>query len=216
MSDISDSGSDASEFLDVDLPVVFTPTDGTATKTFDRQPDGKGGEGIGVWQDGIRAWKLFSSQGTYDKTKGYYDTAVAHSLPIGNLVPVFKKGKVKLGSKSATDGFALITGWLNGEEFNFQGKQFKAALERENISHSMSSVQYKRYVWVGILIYFLLKFSRILAGCQTALDIHLNDVQGKVNGSGPEYIAFFDVHTTPSGTQAEALLVVLREWGTQV
>ncbi|KAH9980398.1 hypothetical protein BJV74DRAFT_887864 [Russula compacta] len=196
---MSDSSNSGSEFLaDVELPVVFTPADGTAAKTFTRQPDGQGGEGIGVWRDGIRAWKLFATQNTYDRTKGYYDTAIAKSLPIGNLDPVFKKGKVKQGNRAATDGFALITGWLDGTEFNFQGRQFATALATEKISHSRSSVQYKR----------------ILAGCQTALDIHLNDVQGKVNGSGPEYIAFFDVHTTPSGTQAEALLEVLRDWGT--
>ena len=136
----------------VPLPVVFASTAGGIT--FERQPDGQGGEGdsLGVWRDNNRAWKIFSSRTNLDKIKAFYNTADVHGLPMGG--PIFREGTVKQGTGRVTNGFALITRWLIGDEFNFHRppKTFNSALTRQNISHSRSAEQYKRYVPIGILI----------------------------------------------------------------
>jgi hypothetical protein len=48
--------------MSVRLPVVFKSKN--ATKDFNRQPDGRGGEGdsIGVWKEGNVAWKVVKNR----------------------------------------------------------------------------------------------------------------------------------------------------------
>jgi hypothetical protein len=136
----------------VKLPVVFKSKG--VTKTFNRQPDGRGKEGdsIGVWKDGSSAWKLYPKQADFKRISGYYHDAGVNGLPMGN--PSFREGSIQQGKDRATNGFALVTRWLDGIEFNFHKppKPFKAALRDEKISHSKGSTQYKRYVRLGMLI----------------------------------------------------------------
>ncbi|KAH9980507.1 hypothetical protein BJV74DRAFT_104255 [Russula compacta] len=170
--------------------------------TFNRQPDGQGGEGdsIGVWRENNRAWKIFSSRDNLPRIKGFYNTAEVHGLPMGGLE--FREGTVQQGAGRATNGFVLITRWLVGSEFNFHRppKPFNSALRDQNISHSRSSVQYQR----------------ILGGCRSANTVGLRDVQGKVDGTAGVYepIAFFDVHTSTSSEQAQSLVDDITAWGT--
>jgi hypothetical protein len=128
----------------VKLPVVFKNQG--VTKTFNRQPDGRGQEGdsIGVWRDGNKAWKLFPKRDHLKTISAYYQHAAVNGLPMGD--PEFKEGTVQQGTDRATSGFALVTRWLDGIEFNFHTppKPFKAALRDGNISHSRGSAQYQR------------------------------------------------------------------------
>ena len=205
----------------VPLPVVFTSAAGGIT--FDRRPDGQGGErnSLGVWRNNNRAWKIFSSRDNLDSIKASYNTADVHGLPMGG--PIFREGTVRQGTGRETNGFALITRWLIGDEFNFHRppKTFNSALTRQAISHSRSTEQYKRYVPIGILTGFLpcvefFFFFRILGGCRSANTILLTDVQGKVDGTPGVYepIAFFDIHTATSSEQAQSLVDDITAWGT--
>jgi hypothetical protein len=139
----------------VNLPVVFKSKG--VTKTFNRQPDGRGKEGdsIGVWKDGSSAWKLYPKQANFTRISGYYHEAGVNGLPMGD--PSFREGSIQQGKDRATNGFALVTRWLDGIEFNFHKppKPFNAALRDEKISHSKGSTQYKRYVRPGMLICLL-------------------------------------------------------------
>ena len=208
-----------SEFVTaVELPVVFTY--GGQTQTFNRQPDGKGGGGsIGVWRAGNRAWKLFSKTTSLEKNRRFYETARDRRLPIGTPTPTFQQGTVKQGTQRATQGYALISQWLEGKEFNFQTSQgaFRKALENQNISHSRGSPQYQRYALISILFSFSLSASRILAACNVANEVHLIDVQGKVNGAAGvgEPLAFFDINLAATHSeQAVVLVEVITAWGT--
>lgn len=138
----------------VKLPVVFKSKN--ITKTFNRQPDGRGKEGdsIGVWKDGSSAWKLFPKQADFEKISTYYHKAGISGLPMGD--PSFKEGSVQQGTDKATSGFALVTRWLDGTEFNFHKppKPFKSVLRDEKISHSKSSTQYQRYVQCQLAPFF--------------------------------------------------------------
>ena len=142
----------------VKLPVVFKSKG--VTKTFNRQPDGRGKEGdsIGVWKDGSSAWKLYPKQADFTRVSTFYHEAAVNGLPMGD--PSFKEGSIQQGTDRATNGFALVTRWLDGIEFNFHTppKKFNTALRDEKISHSKSSTQYKRYVHVSMLICFLTEF----------------------------------------------------------
>jgi hypothetical protein len=166
----------------VKLPVVFKSKG--VTKTFNRQPDGRGKEGdsIGVWKDGSSAWKLYPKQADFTRLSTFYHQAAVNGLPMGD--PSFKEGSIQQGTDRASNGFALVTRWLDGIEFNFHTppKKFNTALRDEKISHSKSSTQYKR----------------IHGGCVSADKIGLVDIQGKVNGKAGAYepVAFFDVHTS--------------------
>jgi hypothetical protein len=130
----------------VKLPVVFKSKN--ITKTFNRQPDGRGKEGdsIGVWKDGSSAWKLFPKQADFEKISTFYHKAGIGGLPMGD--PSFREGSIQQGTEKATNGFALVTRWLDGTEFNFHTppKPFGSVLRDEKISHSKGSTQYKRYV----------------------------------------------------------------------
>jgi len=199
--EMSDSDIDA---VDVNIPVTFTY--GSTIKTFNRQPDGSGGEGVGVWRENDVAWKLYSTRQKLQAIMEDYRIAENHGLPMGtNPKPTFIEGTVQQGQGAAiTSGFALVTRWSDGTEFNFHrtgGRPFRLALRDEEISHSRSSTQYLR----------------ILGGCQSASLVGLTDAQGKVNGEANVYepIVFFDVHTsTPPSTHAEQLVQVITEWGT--
>jgi len=192
----------------VRLPVVFRS--GNVTKTFNRQPDGRGGEGdsIGVWREGNVAWKIFKNRRNLPTTMGYYRTAEVHGLPMGtNPKPTFHEGAVRQGSEPTdreTNGFALVTRWLVGREFNFHRppKPFRSALRDEKISHSKTSVQYQR----------------VLGGCNSAKAVGLIDVQGKVDGTTGAFepVTFFDIHTTQphSSPHATDLVDVITAWGT--
>ncbi|KAK2467690.1 hypothetical protein APHAL10511_000284 [Amanita phalloides] len=193
------------ELADVKLPVVFTYEGGQ--RTFVTQPHHGGGQGLGVWQDGNQAWKIFPDVGKADKTfkkvTGYYTTAYGAKLPMGGQ-PFCPRGTVKQGGDKATNGFAVVTGWLEGTEFNFHRigkKPFKTALTTENVSHSESSQQFKT----------------IMAACEIARDLPLNDVQGKVNGRAgvSEPIAFFDINIGGGGGQGAALVDEMIKWGNQ-
>ena len=145
--------------VDVTLPVTFSY--GSTTKTFNRQPDGSGGEGIGVWRENNVAWKLYSTRQKLQDIMTDYRIAENHGLPMGtNPGPEFIEGSVRQGQNAATSGFALVTQWLDGTEFNFHrvgGRPFRVALRDEGISHSRSSTQYTRYVLIGVLVHFLHK-----------------------------------------------------------
>jgi hypothetical protein len=141
------------------LPVVFKNQN--VTKQFDRQPDGRGQEGdsIGVWRDGSSAcWKLYPKRAHLTTVSTHYQRAAVNGLPMGD--PVFREGSVQQGTDKATNGFALVTRWLEGQEFNFHTppKPFKVALRDQKISNSRSSNQYNRYVRISILIHFLVDF----------------------------------------------------------
>ncbi|KAH9954108.1 hypothetical protein BC827DRAFT_729124 [Russula dissimulans] len=186
----------------VELPVVFRY--GGQNRTFNRQPDGKGGGGsIGVWRDGNQAWKIFSKTTSLEKNRRFYQTARDNNLPNGIPTPTFQEGTVTEGTKRPTQGYALISQWLEGKEFNFQTSQgaFKQALEIQRISHSRSSAQYRQ----------------ILAACNIANRVNLIDVQGKVNGAAGvgEPLAFFDINLASSHSeQAVVLVEVITAWGT--
>jgi hypothetical protein len=139
------------------LPVVFKNQN--MTKEFNRQPDGRGREGdsIGVWRDGSSAWKLYPKHDHFMTVSTHYQQAAVHGLPMGD--PGFREGSVQQGTDKATNGFALVTRWLEGQEFNFHTppKPFKVALRDQKISNSRSSTQYKRYVCISMLIRFLVE-----------------------------------------------------------
>lgn len=118
------------------------------SKTFNRQPEGTGGEGIGVWHEGDKAWKVSTATNKLEKLKRDYRTAKDENLPIGGVYEI-KEGKVTQGGGRQRDGYVLITKWLDGHQFDFHGgKPFRRALEDEKVSHSRTSDQYIRYVFV--------------------------------------------------------------------
>jgi len=187
----------------VKLPVVFKSKG--VTKTFNRQPDGRGQEGdsIGVWRDRATnsAWKLYPKQANLTRVSTYYYRAAVNGLPMGD--PSFKEGSVQQGTDNATNGFALVTRWLEGIEFNFHTppKPFRVGLRDEKISQNKSSTQYKR----------------VKGGCVSADKVGLLDIQGKVNGKDGAYepVAFFDIHTGNTSEQARSLVEDITNWGTK-
>ncbi|KIL67263.1 hypothetical protein M378DRAFT_197126 [Amanita muscaria Koide BX008] len=191
--------------LALKLPVVFTYRGGN--KTFNRQPDVSSNEALGVWHDGNKAWKLYATTAQLAKLSADYQRADVHGLPMGS--PAFQQGTVKQGTNQQTQGFALVTNWLTGNEFNFHTppKPFRTALRTQNISHSKSSQDYKR----------------ISGGCTSASVVGLQDCQGFVKAGAFEPVAFFDIHTAWNpqkkefghSQQAVDLVTDITHWGTQ-
>ena len=58
--------------------------------------------------------------------------------------PSFVQGKVKIGSGTATDGFVLITDFMEGSNFQKGAGSFNAALKRENVSKDKNNADYKK------------------------------------------------------------------------
>ena len=209
----------------VKLPVVFSNK--TVTRTFNRQPDVKSNEALGIWHDGNFAWKIYTTTVQLGKLSDDYNRAGVAGLPMGS--PKFIQGSVKQGTDKSTEGFALVTRWLSGTEFNFHKppKPFKTALRTQNISHRKSSQDYKRQVSIDIHLLFSSQLiiylsSRILGGCTSENIVGLQDAQGFVQAGVFEPIAFFDIHTSWNSQtkhfghseQAQSLMDDITNWGT--
>ncbi|KAM6495395.1 hypothetical protein JOM56_008101 [Amanita muscaria] len=189
--------------LALKLPVVFTYRGGK--KTFNRQPDISSNEALGVWHDGNKAWKIYATTSQLDKVSADYHRANVHGLPMGS--PAFQQGTLKQGTDRQTQGFALVTNWLTGNEFNFHRppKPFRTALTTQRISRSRSSQDYRR----------------IHGGCTSASIVGLRDCQGFVQAGAFEPVAFFDIHTSwnpQTGSfghsqQAVDLVTEITNWG---
>ncbi|KAM6495387.1 hypothetical protein JOM56_008093 [Amanita muscaria] len=187
------------------LPVVFTSNSGK--RTLNRQPDVSSREALGVWREANKAWKIYATTAQLAKLFADYHRASVNGLPMG--YPVFEQGTVQQGTGRLTQGFALVTNWLTGTEFNFHRppKHLRTALTTQRISHSRSSQDYKR----------------IRAACISASKVGLQDCQGYVQAGAFEPITFLDIHTSwnpqmkqfgPSRHTAD-LLVDLDNWGTR-
>ena len=118
----------------------------------------KAGDSIGVWKDGGKAWKLYPKQADLKRVPTHYYQAAVNGLPMGD--PSFQEGSVQQGTDKGSNGFALVTRWFDGIEFNFHKppKPFRVGLRYEKISSSKSSTQYERYVHVSMFICSLPKF----------------------------------------------------------
>ncbi len=128
------------------LPVVFIS--GTTTKTFNRQPDDRGGEGY-VWHEGTEAWKIFTNDNTFETKSRDYAAARAAGLPMGGepRLPSLMRGTVQQGTGRPRAGFAIVSRWLDGTRFF--GKTVGSltnALRTQAISHRRSDPVYVRYV----------------------------------------------------------------------
>lgn len=167
----------------------------------------------GVWQDKKtnEAWKIYprkidekkKTDNLRDLSADYRRAQVDVELPMGN--PRFQEGKVQQGSAKAVDGFALITEWMTGNNFQKTVKPLKAALTAQNISHDRFSQEY-------------LKIKR---GCDGANTVGLKDCQGFIHSGISSPIRFIDIHTSwnaqlkkyGTSEQAQMLVDTIVEWG---
>lgn len=183
-------------------------------------------EGLGLWHVGNYAWKIYASTAQYQRLLEDYNRAGVHGLPMGQ--PRFQQGTVQRGTNPPTQGFALIVNWMTGTFFDFHTppRPLRSALQAQDISHSKSSTDYKRYVFLSFHdAYFVLtRYSdaRIKGGCDSASVVGLQDCQGYVKAGAYEPIAFIDVHTSWNAQtgqfgysqQAQDLVATIVAWGT--
>ncbi|KAI0697585.1 hypothetical protein BC835DRAFT_1413621 [Cytidiella melzeri] len=186
--------------------VVFTYTSGgkeikTTLKGSERY---NSREAIGIWKVNSKAWKVYGTTKQYQALSDDYRRAdVAAGLPMGN--PSFQLGTVKVGNKTETQGFILITQWMEGTNFQKSASSFEAALAKEKLSKDTTTNDYKR----------------TKGGCDAANKVGLRDPQGFVKPGIYEPLRFIDIHTSwdPvlnvfgfSGKAAE-LVEVITKWG---
>ena len=129
--------------------IIFTYKSGgqTIQKTLRNADKIPSREALGLWKVDGKAWKVYGTTKEYNKLSQDYRRAdVAAGLPMGN--PSFQQGTVKQGTKPASEGFALITQWMEGTNFQKTVKSFETALTREKISHDRNSNDWKRCVTV--------------------------------------------------------------------
>ncbi|OCH92798.1 hypothetical protein OBBRIDRAFT_824535 [Obba rivulosa] len=73
-------------------------------------------EALGLWRVDGAAWKVYATTKQYQASSDDYRLAnVAAGLPMGD--PKFQQGTVKQGTRLASQGFALITQWMDGTNF---------------------------------------------------------------------------------------------------
>lgn len=102
-------------------------------------------EAVGIWHVGSKAWKVFATTKEYQTfSDDYRRAAVAAGLPMGD--PAFQQGTVKQGSKAQSEGFVLITQWMDGTNFQKTASSFKSALTKEKVSKDKGNTDYKRRV----------------------------------------------------------------------
>ena len=100
-------------------------------------------EALGIWKVESKAWKVYSTTKEYQSlSDDYRRAAVAAGLPMGD--PAFQQGKVQQGTKPQSEGFVLVTQWMDGTNFQKNASSFKAALTKENVSKDSKSTDYKR------------------------------------------------------------------------
>jgi len=166
----------------------------------------------GVWKLEDKAWKIYArkidtKKGTdnlTDLSADYRRAEVDGGLPVGK--PQWQEGDVTKGSKTEK-GFALVTEWMTGYNFQKDIKPLSAGLKAQNISHVKTSADY----------------TRIKKGCEGAKTVGLTDCQGFVQAGISEPIKFIDIHTSwnpatktyrPS-ERAQKLVDEIVAWGTQ-
>lgn len=104
-------------------------------------------EGLGLWHVGSWAWKVYSTRTQYNALSAdYRRAAIDAGLPMGD--PSFQAGRVQRGTAAATDGFVLITQWMEGVQFLHTAAAFKTALTRDNFPHGRTTTDYQRYGFV--------------------------------------------------------------------
>jgi hypothetical protein len=107
-------------------------------------------EALGIWQVNTnRAWKVYAQKSQLNNLKeDYARAAVDAGLPMGK--PSFQEGTVKQGTSPATQGFALITEWMTGTNFQKTTARFDSALSQQAIPKNKTATDYKRfasYMW---------------------------------------------------------------------
>ncbi|OCH83723.1 hypothetical protein OBBRIDRAFT_872009 [Obba rivulosa] len=186
--------------------VTFTYKSGGkhVTKTLKAADKISSREALGLWKVDGKAWKVYATTKQLQALSDDYTRASqAAALPMGD--PKFQQGSVKQGTKPASEGFVLITQWMDGTNFQKTIQSFKTALTRQNISHNKTSEEYKR----------------ITRGCNAANQVGLKDCQGFIKSGIAQPLRFIDIHTSwnPSthtfghSEQAAELVEAIVAWG---
>jgi hypothetical protein len=101
-------------------------------------------EALGIWKVNNRAWKVYAQKSQFNNLKeDYARAAVDAGLPMGS--PSFQEGTVKQGSSPPTQGFALITEWMTGTNFQKTTASFESALKWEAIPKNKTATDYQRF-----------------------------------------------------------------------
>ncbi|KAI0697583.1 hypothetical protein BC835DRAFT_1413619 [Cytidiella melzeri] len=164
---------------DDDLVFTYKVKDKEIKKTLKASERKSSREAIGIWKVDSKAWKVYGTTNKYQAlSDDYRRAAVAAGLPMGD--PSFQQGKVKDGKKAETQGFVLITQWMEGTNFQKTSSSFKAALTKEKLSKDKTTNDYKR----------------TKSGCDAANTVGLKDCQGFIKPGINEPLRFIDIHTS--------------------
>jgi hypothetical protein len=100
-------------------------------------------ESLGLWHVENEAWKVYQQTTQLEALKADYQrAAIDAGLPMGD--PRFQVGTVQQGSRPVTQGFALITNWMDGSNFQKTIASFRSALNQSNFPTGKTTNDYQR------------------------------------------------------------------------